>query len=157
MFSNLLCFCFVLFFCQAHHCEAFIQKDYPSVQYSSRSPMNASFYDFFSFFSPFHIVHPALCLFPLVKVYTIFVFLFSDLAKGCRKARFGMRVRGCILLQHLRSERHRRHTRASSRSPSQPQSVKNTLCAVPSNPASQGRETAGQSGLRERHARHNAH
>ena len=46
---------FFFFFGQAHHCGDFIQQHHPSLQYSSRSRIHASLYDFCS-----SHVHPAL-------------------------------------------------------------------------------------------------
>ena len=56
---------------------------HPSLQYSSHSRIHTSWYDFF-----LSHVHPALCLFPMVTVCTIFLFqLFTIIIKH-----FGTRV-----------------------------------------------------------------
>ena len=65
------------FFCQTHHCGAFIQK-HSSIVTIFTSLMRSHV---FVWFFPSH-VHPALCLYPLVTVFTIFVFkLFTIIIK----------------------------------------------------------------------------
>ena len=65
------------FFCQTHHCGAFIQKHSSIVTVF----LSLTHSHIFVWFFPSH-VHPALCLFPLVTVCTVFVFkLFGIIIK----------------------------------------------------------------------------
>ena len=59
---------FSFFFAKHISVGRLFRNVHPLLQYSSRSLMHASLYDFFS-----PHVHPVLRLFPLVTVYTVFV------------------------------------------------------------------------------------